>query len=103
MLPAELKDTLKDMFRAKVPDGDGGADAYLEAQSFRMFAPLDNGDLVARLALSSDETIDLSINPVCAARLAATLLDLLSRSGDFVVDLALYDSLSGEQVVRLRP
>ncbi|WP_223217187.1 hypothetical protein [Rhizobium cauense] len=47
--------------------------------------------------------MDLAVNPVCAARLAATILDLVRKSGDYVVDLALYDAQSGEQLARLRP
>jgi hypothetical protein len=103
MLSAEQKVALAESFNRNVPDGDGGADVYLETDSFRMFAPLDNGDLLVRFALSSNETMDLAINPVCAVRLAATLLDLVSKSQDFAVDLALYDAATGDQLVRLRP
>ncbi|EPE96568.1 hypothetical protein [Rhizobium grahamii] len=91
------------LFDAQLPSSEGDADAYLEVDSFRMFAPTEEGDLFARLALSSSETIDLTVNPLCAARLAATILDLVGRSGDFVVDLPLYDARTGGQVARLRP
>ncbi|MBW9114709.1 hypothetical protein JNB88_13760 [Rhizobium cauense] len=103
MLSAEQKNEFLQLFDARHPPSTGDADAYLEVESFRMFAALANGDLLARLALSSKETMDLAVNPVCAARLAATILDLVRKSGDYVVDLALYDAQSGEQLARLRP
>jgi len=103
MLTAEQKQRLSETFKARMPEGNRGADVYLEAESFRMYSPLDNGDLVVPLALSSLETMDIAINPVCAARMAATFLDLLSRSGDYVIDLALYETATGDQLFRLRP
>ena len=103
MLTAEQKQRLSETFKARMPDGNGGVDAYLEAESFQMYSPLDNGDIIVRLALSSQETMDIAINPVCAARMAATFLDLLSRSGDYVIDLALYESATGNQLFRVRP
>ncbi|MBB4166470.1 hypothetical protein [Rhizobium sp. BK538] len=103
MLSAEQKDEFVRLFDAQLPSSEGDADAYLEVDSFRMFAATEKGDLLARLALSSSETMDLAINPLCAVRLAATILDLVGRSGDFVVDLTLYDAQTGEQMVRLRP
>ena len=103
MLSVKQKEEFARLFDAKLPSSEGDADAFLEVDSFRMFAPTEKGDLVTRLALSSSETIDLAVNPLCAVRLAATILDLAARSGDFVVDLALYDAQTGEPVARLRP
>ncbi len=103
MLSAKQKDEFIRLFEAKLPPIEQDADAFLEVESVRMFAPLESGDLLARLALSSSETMDLAVNPVCAVRFAAAILDLVSKSGDYVVDLALFDAQSGEQLVRLRP
>ncbi|ACI57971.1 MULTISPECIES: hypothetical protein [Rhizobium] len=103
MLSTDKKQKLSKLFDDRLPPVDGVADAYLIADSFRLFAQLENGDLLARLALNSDETMDIAINPVCASRLAATMLDLLSKSGDFVVDLAIYDAHSGDRLARVHP
>jgi hypothetical protein len=55
------------------------------------------------LALTSNETLDLATNPICAGRLAAALLDLVSKRGDFVVDLTIWDAKSGDRLVKLKP
>ncbi|WP_018900725.1 hypothetical protein [Rhizobium sp. 2MFCol3.1] len=102
MTPEE-KAALATRFAQRVPSLDEAADVFLEAESFRMFAPLDGGNLLARLALTSGETFDLAVNPVCALRLAATILDQLSKSGDYVVDLSIFEAASGEQTSRVRP
>lgn len=90
-------------FEARKPSADGEADAYLEFDSIQPFAPSATGNLTVRLALTSDETLDLSTNPVCAARLAVALLDLLAKSGDLIIDLAIYDPPTGDQIVRITP
>jgi hypothetical protein len=102
MTPEE-KAGLSTRFAQRVPSLDEAADVFLEAESFRMFAPLDGGNLLTRLVLTSDETFDLAINPVCAVRLAATILDQLSKSGDYVIDLSIFEAKSGEQTARVRP
>jgi len=91
------------VFEQRVPSPKEDADVYLEANSFTMFNPLEGGDLLARLALTSDETLDLAINPVCAMRLAAIILDQLSKSGDYVIDLSVFDPATGTQLARIRP
>jgi hypothetical protein len=103
MTSEDKKASLATRFAERVPSSQGDADVSLEVDSFTMFAPLEGGDLLARLALTSDETFDLAINPVCALRLAATILDQLHKSGDYVVELSIYDGASGNQVARIRP
>lgn len=95
--------TFEHVFESRKPSADGEADACLEFESVQPFALSPEGKVSARLALTSDETLDLSTNTVCAARLAVALLDLVSRSGDLVVDLAVYDPDSGAQLVRIKP
>ena len=65
------------------------------------FQPLEDGEMVVRLADADGKTIDLRTNPVCAARLAISLLDLINRNGWLDVDLRVSDE--GEQVARLVP
>ncbi|WP_246705339.1 hypothetical protein [Rhizobium sp. WYCCWR 11152] len=103
MLSSEQKREFHRAFEARRPSADGEADAYLEFDSATPFSPLEDGDLSFRLALTSNETLDLATNPICAGRLAAALLDLISRRGDFVVDLTIWDARSGEQLVKLTP
>lgn len=95
--------TFGHVFESRKPSSDGEADACLEFESCQPFALSADGKVTVRLALTSDETLDLSTNTVCAARLAVALLDLVSRSGDLVVDLAVYDPDSGDQLVRIKP
>ncbi|MCV9945023.1 hypothetical protein [Rhizobium sp. BT-175] len=102
MLSAEQKNEFHRTFERRRPSADGEADAYLEFDSATPFSPLEDGDLSFRLALMSNETLDLATNPICAGRLAAALLDL-SKRGDFVVDLTIWDARSGEQLVKLKP
>jgi hypothetical protein len=103
MTSEDKKASLATRFAERVPSSQGDVDVSLEVDSLTMFAPLEGGDLLARLALTSDETFDLAINPVCALRLAATILDQLHKSGDYVVELSIYDGASGNQVARIRP
>lgn len=93
---------LSSRFAQRVPNLQEDADVFLEAESFGMFAPLDDGNLLARFALTSDETFDVSMNPICALRLAATILDQLSKSGDYIIDLSIFEAASGEQTARIR-
>lgn len=65
------------------------------------FQPLEDGEMVVRLADADGKTIDLRTNPVCAARLAISLLDLINRNGWLEVDLRVSDE--GEHVARLAP
>ncbi|MDR6667895.1 hypothetical protein [Rhizobium sp. 1399] len=95
--------TFGQVFESRKPSADGEADACLEFESFQPFALSADGKVSVRLALTSDETLDLSTNTVCAARLAVALLDVVSRSGDLLVDLAVYDPDSGDQRVRIKP
>lgn len=95
--------TFGHIFEVKKPSADGEADDFLEFESVQPFALSADGNVSARLALTSNETLDLSTNTVCATRLAVAFLDLVSRSGDLVVDLAVYDPDTGEQLVRIRP
>ena len=90
-------------FDTHLPSGVEEADSYLEFDSARVFSKAESGDIVFRLALTSDETLDLATNAVCAGRFAAALLEILSRSGDFVVDLAVYEPRSGAQLARVKP
>jgi hypothetical protein len=103
MLSNDQKLSFAELFTSRLPTTEGDADVYLEVDSFQMFTPLDDGSNLARLALSSTETMDIAVNPVCAVRLAATLLDQLAKSGDFVVDLSIYDAETGDQLARVRP
>jgi hypothetical protein len=103
LLSQKEKRALSKLFDDRLPPSHGEADAYLESESFQMFAPQNDGNLLIRFALTSEETLDLSVNPLSAARLAATLLDVLSKTGNYVVDLAIYDAETGEQQSRLRP
>lgn len=103
MLSKDQKLSFAELFTSRRPTTEGEADAYLEVESFQMFAPLHDGSHLARLALSSTETMDIAVNPICALRLAATLLDQLAKSGDFVVDLSIYDAETGDQLARVRP
>jgi hypothetical protein len=53
MLPAEEQIASAERFRARAPNCDGGADVYIEADSFTLFIPLDYRDSLARLSLST--------------------------------------------------
>jgi hypothetical protein len=65
------------------------------------FQPLEDGEMVVRLANADGTTIDLRTNPICAARLAISLLDLINRNGWLDVDLRISDE--GEPVAHLAP
>ncbi|UTS88428.1 hypothetical protein [Rhizobium anhuiense] len=81
MLSAEQKSEFHRAFERRRPYADGEADAYLESDSVTAFSPLEDNDLSFRLALTSNETLDLATNPICAGRLAAALLDLIAKRG----------------------
>jgi hypothetical protein len=57
---------------------------FVSAMCFR---PMEDGEMVVRLAGEGGEIIDLRTNPVCAGRLAIALLDLINQNGWFKVDL----------------
>ncbi len=57
--------------------------------------------MVMRLAGEDGEPIDLRTNPVCAGRLAISLLDLINQNGWFDVDLRVTDS--GSEIARIKP
>ncbi len=65
------------------------------------FSPMDDGEMVMRLAGEDGELIDLRTNPVCAGRLAIALLDLINQNGWFDVDLRVTDS--GSEIARIIP
>ncbi|WP_426129524.1 hypothetical protein [Pararhizobium sp. PWRC1-1] len=71
---------------------------FVSAMCFR---PIDDGEMVIRLAGEDGELIDLRTNPVCAGRLAIALLDLINQKGWFDVDLCVTDS--GAEIARIRP
>lgn len=75
-----------------------GVVGFVSAMCFR---PMDDGEMVMRLAGEDGEVIDLRTNPVCAGRLAIALLDLINQNGWFDVDLRVTDS--GSEIARISP
>jgi hypothetical protein len=65
------------------------------------YAPLDDGEMVIRLAKDDGNHVDIRTNPVCAGRLAIALLDIINANGWFEVDLRISDT--GSDVARIRP
>ncbi|CAN7701213.1 hypothetical protein LJR098_002507 [Rhizobium sp. LjRoot98] len=71
---------------------------FVSAMCYR---PMEDGEMVIRLAGEEGELIDLRTNPVCAGRLAIALLDLINQNGWFDVDLRLSDR--GSDIARIKP
>jgi hypothetical protein len=84
------------------PSPDGLAEenvaSFVSAMCFR---PMDDGEMVMRLAGEDGSVIDLRTNPVCAGRLAIALLDLINANGWFDVDLRVSDG--GSELARIKP
>jgi hypothetical protein len=76
------------LFDDQRPSPDGLAGEYVVGfVSAMCFQPMEDGEMVVRLAGEDSEIIDLRTNPVCAGRLAIALLDMINRNGWFDVDL----------------
>ncbi|WP_276120172.1 hypothetical protein [Pararhizobium qamdonense] len=82
------------------PDGLAEEDV-LGFTSAMCFRPMEDGEMVIRLAGEDGEPIDLRTNPVCAGRLAIALLDLINQQGWFDVDLRVNDGSS--EIARITP
>jgi hypothetical protein len=90
------------LFDDQRPSPDGLAEedvvGFVSAMCFR---PMEDGEMVVRLAGEDGENIDLRTNPVCAGRLAIALLDLINQHGWFEVDLRVTDGNS--EIARILP
>jgi len=89
------------MFDDQRPGSDGlseeGVVGFVSAMCYR---PMEDGEMVIRLAGEEGELIDLRTNPVCAGRLAIALLDLINQNGWFDVDLRVGDR--GSEIARVK-
>lgn len=90
------------MFDDQRPSPEGLAEkdvvGFVSAMCFR---PMEDGEMVVRLAGEEGEIIDLRTNPVCAGRLAIELLNVINQNGLFEVDLRVTDGNS--EVARIIP
>jgi hypothetical protein len=82
------------------PDGLAEEDVigFVSAMCYR---PMEDGEMVIRMAGEDGELIDLRTNPVCAGRLAIALLDLINQNGWFDIDLHVSDR--GAEIARITP
>jgi hypothetical protein len=82
------------------PDGLAEQDVlgFVSAMCYR---PMEDGEMVIRLAGEDGELIDLRTNPICAGRLAIALLYLVNHNGWFDVDLRVSDR--GSQIAWIKP
>ena len=90
------------LFNDQRPSSHGLAEedviGFFSAMCFR---PMDDGEMVVRLAGEDGDLIDLRTNPVCAGRMAIALLDLINQNGWFDVDLRVSDR--GSEIARIVP
>jgi len=90
------------LFDDQRPSPDGlAAEGVIGFVSAMCFRPMEDGEMVVRLAGEDGEIIDLRTNPVCAGRLAIALLDLINQNGWFEVDLRVTDGNS--EIARILP
>ena len=90
------------LFDDQRPSADGLSEEALAGfVSALCFRPLDDGEMVIRLAGEDGAPIDLRTNPVCAGRLAIALLDIINQQGWFEVDLRVRDR--GSDIARIVP
>jgi hypothetical protein len=101
-LSSEDKFAAHSEFDAHLPSPDGiTQDTVAGFVSALCFRPLENGEMIMRLAGEDGEMIDLRTNPVCAGRLAIDILDLINRNGWYDVDLIVGDQ--GSDIARIKP
>jgi hypothetical protein len=71
---------------------------FVSAMCYR---PMEDGEMVIRLAREDGAVIDMRTNPVSAGRSAIALLDLINQNGWFDIDLRVSDR--GSEIARIKP
>lgn len=98
----EAKSEANALFNDQRPSPHGLAEEHVTGfVSAMCYRPMEDGEMVIRLAGENGELIDLRTNPVCAGRLAIAILDLISQNGWFDVDLRVSDR--GSDIARVKP